>query len=96
MTETGIANIPSVLEAAHSGYLSDPEDISLYEQKDVDDDGLPLYRCLRGTNAVEGMHSHINRFMAMYNGSPYLSHLYISTYRHHHKCNVGHDFRSYR
>jgi hypothetical protein len=44
----------AVLELAHQGYLSDLDGVVLYEQAGVDKDGLQLWKCLRGTNKVEG------------------------------------------
>ena len=44
----------AVLELAHQGYLSDIDGIVLYEQAGVDQHGLQLWKCLHGTNMVEG------------------------------------------
>ncbi|KAJ7921075.1 hypothetical protein B0H13DRAFT_2418703 [Mycena leptocephala] len=49
------------LELISKGYLSDPPGIALYYQLGVDaKTGLPLYRCMRGTNNTEGgVHTHL-------------------------------------
>jgi len=44
----------AVLELACQGYLSDIEGVVLYEKAGVDEYGLQKWRCLRGTNNVEG------------------------------------------
>ena len=44
----------AVLELARQGYLSDIDGIVLYERAGVDQHGLQLWKCLRGTNKVEG------------------------------------------
>ena len=44
----------AVLELARQGYLSDLDGVVLYEQAGVDKDGLLLWKCLQGTNKVEG------------------------------------------
>ena len=44
----------AVLELARQGYLSDIEGVSLYERAGIDKYGLQKWKCLRGTNNVEG------------------------------------------
>jgi hypothetical protein len=44
----------AVLELAHQGYLSDLDGIVLYEKAGIDQHGLQLWKCLCGTNKVEG------------------------------------------
>ena len=51
-----------ILELIQNGYLSDPPGIPLYTVVGLDKKagGLPIYRCSRGTNAMEGgVHKHI-------------------------------------
>ncbi|KAF7377554.1 3'-5' exonuclease domain-containing protein [Mycena sanguinolenta] len=50
----------NVLELIQKGFLSDPPGIALYYQLGVDKSGLPLYRCVRGSNYPEGgVHRHL-------------------------------------
>lgn len=52
----------NILTLIQNGFVSDPPGISLYVQIGVDIKygGLPVYRCLRGTNGVEGgVHTHL-------------------------------------
>jgi hypothetical protein len=53
----------NVLKAIQNGLLSDPPNIPLYYQIGVDRKhrNLPLYRCVRGTNSVEGGVHHSGR-----------------------------------
>lgn len=44
----------AVLELAHEGYLSDINGVVLYEKAGIDKYGLQKWKCLRGTNKVEG------------------------------------------
>ena len=44
----------AVLELARQGYLSDNPGVVLYEKAGVDKYGLQKWKCLRGTNNVEG------------------------------------------
>lgn len=46
----------NILSLIHDGYLSDPPGVSLYTQIGLNKafGGLPVYRCLRGTNQTEG------------------------------------------
>jgi hypothetical protein len=52
----------NILDLVRKGFLSDPPGVSLYYQIGVDTKygGLPLYRCIRGTNMTEGgVHTHL-------------------------------------
>jgi hypothetical protein len=50
----------NILALVQKGYCSDPPGISLYYVVGYDKDGLPLYRCIRGTNMTEGgVHTHL-------------------------------------
>ncbi|KAF8226146.1 hypothetical protein L208DRAFT_1015967, partial [Tricholoma matsutake] len=51
----------NILLLIQKGHLSDPPDIPLYYQLGIDaKTGLPLYRCMRGTNMTEGrVHTHL-------------------------------------
>lgn len=44
----------AVLQLAREGYLSDIKGIAQYEKAGRDQYGLQLWKCLRGTNKVEG------------------------------------------
>jgi len=61
----------NVIENVRMGYYSDPPGVSLYTNRGADPNGLPLYRCLRGTNNVEGgIHQNIIKRFGSYNASP--------------------------
>ncbi|KAJ7586237.1 hypothetical protein C8J56DRAFT_1052609 [Mycena floridula] len=52
----------NILENIKNGHVSDPPGIALYFQIGVDGaaGGLPIYRCMRGTNWTEGgVHTHL-------------------------------------
>ncbi|KAF8075254.1 hypothetical protein FPV67DRAFT_1728203, partial [Lyophyllum atratum] len=51
----------NVLELIQKGFVSDPPGIPLYYQLGIDGKtGLPLHRCIRGTNMTEGgVHTHL-------------------------------------
>jgi hypothetical protein len=52
----------NILDLISKGYVSDPPGIALYSQIGVDAKagGLPVYRCMRGTNLTEGgVHTHL-------------------------------------
>jgi hypothetical protein len=50
----------NIIELAQKGYISDPHGIPLYYILGFDKWLLPLYRCVRGTNLVEGgVHTHL-------------------------------------
>lgn len=61
----------AVLELARQGYLSDIKGIVLYEKAGIDQYGLQKYKCLRGTNKVEGgPHGDIYRKFGALHGQP--------------------------
>ncbi|KAJ7658753.1 hypothetical protein DFH06DRAFT_1407245 [Mycena polygramma] len=52
----------NILEPIKNGFISDPPGVQLYYCIGFDEKagGLPIYRCLRGTNMVEGgVHTHL-------------------------------------
>ncbi|KAG6818631.1 hypothetical protein H0H93_003310 [Arthromyces matolae] len=56
----------NILELIRNGYLSDPPGVALYYIIGLDKKagGLPIYRCLRGTNLVEGgVHTHLRSML---------------------------------
>ena len=53
-TEAFSAKADAVLELGRQGYLSDVVDIPMYERAGVDKYGLQTWKCVRGTNKVEG------------------------------------------
>lgn len=64
----------NICESIKLGYYSDPPGITLYYRVGKDRSGLSLYRCVRGTNGVEGgIHQNIIRFFGPFNASPQLA-----------------------
>ncbi|KAG6856426.1 hypothetical protein H0H87_004552 [Tephrocybe sp. NHM501043] len=56
----------NILELIRNGFLSDPPGVSLYYVIGFDKNagGLPIYRCVRGTNSVEGgVHTHLRAML---------------------------------
>ena len=48
------AKADAVLELSREGFLSDVVGIPMYEKAGVDQYGMQKWKCLRGTNNVEG------------------------------------------
>ncbi|KAK6981231.1 hypothetical protein R3P38DRAFT_3234489 [Favolaschia claudopus] len=64
----------AVLELLREGYLSDLPGVAMYEHAGVDKHGLNLYKCLRGTNNVEGgPHGDIYRKFGALHAGPRLT-----------------------
>ncbi|KAH8109627.1 hypothetical protein DFH11DRAFT_1474484, partial [Phellopilus nigrolimitatus] len=79
-----------VLEEVSLGYLSDPPGIPLYVLLHGDKNGSPRYRCLRGTNSVEGgVHMVIRRKFGSLNLSVKGADELMSDVRHRHNLDVG-------
>jgi hypothetical protein len=78
-----------VLEALSRGELSDPLHISLYVPEfhagtntpKQDSDGLPVWRCIRGTGAAENAHSQYTRAFGQVRAGPMYS---CAVLRNHH------------
>jgi CRISPR-associated Cas5-like protein len=70
----------AVLELAREGYLSDVNGVVLYEKAGIDKYGLQKYKCLRGTNKVEGgPHGDIYRKFGALHGMIFFCMLYIES-----------------
>lgn len=78
-----------VLQAIRDGYVSDPADVELYVKESVDSEGLDKYRCLRGTNSVEGgCHQNLIRIFQCFNASPQIATCLLAEYVLRHNLNV--------
>ncbi len=79
----------NVLLAIERGDISDPPGVSFYfrmidqttNQPKVDKDGLPLWRCVRGTGSAECAHSQYTRCFGQVRAGPIYS---VSVLKHHH------------
>ncbi|KAI7893695.1 uncharacterized protein EV154DRAFT_581873 [Mucor mucedo] len=79
-----------VLEAIRLGHVSDPPGVSWYYRMSKDQNGLQVYRCVRGTNSVEGgVHQNIIRKFSSFNASPALTDCVLADYRLRHNITVG-------
>jgi len=80
----------NVLKAIAAGHVSDPPGISFYFEMGKDKAGLPLYRCSRGTNSVEGgIHQNIIRKFGSFGASPHLADCVLADYRLRHNIDVS-------
>lgn len=83
-----------ILELIRQGTVSDPRGLEMYEEQARGADGLPLYRCLKGTNAVEGLHAKLSKRFTAHNADPELVDCYLALSRYQHGTEVG-SHRSY-
>ncbi|KAF9526768.1 hypothetical protein CPB83DRAFT_857411 [Crepidotus variabilis] len=68
------AKAEAVLDLARKGYLSDMVDIPMYERAGVNKYGLQKWKCVRGTNKVEGgPHGDIYREFGALHAGPRLT-----------------------
>lgn len=80
----------SALDLIKKGYVSDPLDVPMYYYANTDSYGLPTYRCIRGTNSVEGgVHMNMIRKFGSYNASPELTDCALAEYRLRHNTDVS-------
>ncbi|KAK7448771.1 hypothetical protein VKT23_013502 [Stygiomarasmius scandens] len=80
----------ALIQTAKLGLLSDPPGFSLYHSVGVDRDGLTIYRCLRGTNSLEGgVHMTVRRDFGSLRASPELGDSLLANIRHRRNISVG-------
>ena len=82
----------NILKVIQAGYLSDPPGIPLYYQVGLDrkKNGLPVWRCIRGTNFTEGGVHH--SIQACFPDSTISSHNAVNRladFQLHHNLHVG-------
>lgn len=68
--------------------------IELYVETGVDENGLMRFRCLRGTNVVEGMHQKVVNLIGPYQRGLKLAFCQLEDFRHN--CNLRAAVRSGR
>ena len=68
LDEAALKDVDAVVDGVRKGYYSDPPNESLYYEIGSDfNTGLKRYRCIRGTNSVEGsVHQKLARKFAGY------------------------------
>jgi hypothetical protein len=72
----------STLKHIRTGCLSDIEGLSYCVQVDEDKIGIPMYKCIRGTSALEGFHQKIRKLMRGFNISPRYAVAVLSEFIH--------------
>lgn len=83
------------LENVRRGYYSDPPGVQLYYPQKKDKDGLMRYKCIRGTNGVEGgIHQNIIRRFGAFNASPRFAIALLRDYCLIHNMKVGYFNRT--
>lgn len=90
MTDRNQAKFENMLKTIKKGYASDPPNMSLYLPKTdrhgrvvVDEDGLTLYRSIRGTSNLESLHQYLTTSFGHTVAGPYYSDSLLMVVRHH-------------
>ena len=79
----------NVLEAIRLGHVSDPPGLSLYLHIATDKNNLPIYKCFRGTNSVEGgIHQNVIYNFTSFNAGPQLTDAILADYILRHNIKV--------
>ena len=91
-----------MLEAVKKGYASDPPKLSMYAPKTdmydraiVDDDGLVLYRSLRGTSNLESLHQYLTTSFGHTVAGPWYSDMLLCVVRHHYNWRMSRKNRPF-
>ncbi|KAL9536765.1 hypothetical protein MBANPS3_012383, partial [Mucor bainieri] len=81
----------SVLKIVQQGHASDPPGVQLYfKTGKTDKYGLTTYRCIRGTNSLEGgVHQNLIRKFGSFGAGPELANAMLTEYRLRHNLDVG-------
>ena len=79
-TKHGKSTHLSCLKHIRRNCLSDIPSVSYYYPVGEDKDGLVLYKCLRGTSALEGLHQKLRQLVRGFSTSPRLMKALLSTY----------------
>ena len=86
--------IDNLLKHVDNGCLSDPLDCPLYFKTGTDSDNLPIYRCVRGTNDVEGgVHQKLAMKFQSWNCGIELADAVLRLYRHRHNIRASEKHR---
>lgn len=95
--KASIQKAKNVLENIRLGYYSDPPGIKLYVLQHEDKHGLSLYRCIRGTNGIEGgIHQNIIRRFGSFCASPRFAVNLLREYCLTHNLRVSNFFIPYK
>jgi len=70
----------SFLKHIRRNCISDIPFLSYYAPIDMDKNGLTLYKCLRGTSALEGLHQKLRQLVRGFSNSPRLVQALVSDY----------------
>jgi hypothetical protein len=85
--------LANLLKHVQKGCLSDPARMNLYFQVGTSN-GLPRYRCIRGTNDVEGsVHSKLVKKLTMWNAGPRLGNCVLAILRDRHNIRASEKYR---
>jgi hypothetical protein len=87
----------NILENIRRGFYSDPPGIPLYHTQGKDKYDLMCYRCIRGTNGVEGgVHQNVIRGFGAFNAGPDFAVELLRDYALHHnlKVSVAHSIQT--
>ena len=80
----------NILENIRRGFYSDPPGIPLYHTQGKDKYDLMCYRCIRGTNGVEGgVHQNVIRGFGAFNAGPDFAVELLRDYALHHNLKVS-------
>ncbi|KIK69404.1 hypothetical protein GYMLUDRAFT_237207 [Collybiopsis luxurians FD-317 M1] len=87
----------AVLHDVQLGWLSDPDDVPLYQEKGHDGYGLQKYHCICGTNSVEGScHNPMHSMFSYLGTSVEFTDAATADWRHVHNTDAGfrHKFQT--
>ncbi|KAI9091823.1 hypothetical protein DFS34DRAFT_596856 [Phlyctochytrium arcticum] len=71
-----------IQESGRARCLSDLDDVDLHYEAGRGENGLPPWRCIRGTNAIEGYHKQKVILVPRATKSPRLAHLALTDFNH--------------
>jgi hypothetical protein len=91
LSKDALAQIDNILKHVDHGCVSDPKNVKLYyDTGKFDKYKLRIYRCVRGTNSVEGgVHQKLSLKLRMWNAGPEVTQASTGVYRQRHNIRAS-------
>jgi hypothetical protein len=90
LSKDALKQIELILDHVDKGCISDPKGLKLYYELKTDKYGLMTYRCIRGTNSVEGgVHQKLSMKFEPWNAGPQIADAVLAILRHRHNIRAS-------
>ncbi|KAJ3412203.1 hypothetical protein HDV05_001113 [Chytridiales sp. JEL 0842] len=94
LTDSTASEVESLRVHIKKNCLSDVPNVAMYFTDGETADGIPKYRCIRGTNIIEGYHRHLRKIFHHHAGSPKLLHHLLLEFNYRWNLKMALKYRS--